>query len=98
MKREMKNGKTIIISIIVGFAVAILVMAVAIYLGYTNAYNSNVNEINISIFGINIYSLTKNVDKYNGSSIGQNMGIICTIFIAGAVCIERIITRVKSKN
>ena len=98
MKRKMKNSKTIIIAIIVGLAVAMLVMAVAIYLGYTNAYISNVNEINISIFGINIKKKKKNVDKYIGSSIGQNMGIICVIFIAGAICVERLITKVKSKK
>lgn len=45
MKRKMKNSKTIIIAIIIEFAVAMLVMAVEIYFGYTNAYNSNVNEM-----------------------------------------------------
>lgn len=98
MEKKMKNSKTIIIAIIVGFAVAMLVMAVAIYFGYTNAYNSNVNDMNVSLFGIDIYNLKKNGNKYNGSSIGQNMGIVCAIFIAGSVYIERVITRFKSKK
>lgn len=54
--------------------------------------------MNVSLFGIDIYSLIKSGNKYRGFSIGQNMGIICAIFIAGAVCIERIITRFKLKK
>ena len=98
MEKKSKNIKTIIIAIIVGFAVAMLIMAIAIYFGYTNAYNSNVNDMNVSLFGIDIYTLVRNGKKYNGSSIGQNMGIICVIFIAGAICVERLITKVKSKK
>ena len=52
MGKKSKNIKTIIIAIIVGFAVAMLIMAIAIYFGYTNAYNSNVNDMNVSLFGM----------------------------------------------
>ena len=98
MLNRIKNSKTIIIAIIVGFAVAMLAMAVTIYFGYAKAYNSNVNDMNVSLFGIDIYTLVRNGKKYNGSSIGQNMGIICVIFIVGAICVERLITKVKSKK
>ena len=40
MLNRIKNSKTIIIAIIVGFAVAMLAMAVTIYFGYAKAYNS----------------------------------------------------------
>lgn len=98
MLNRIKNSKTIIIAIIVGFAVTMLAMAVTIYFGYAKAYNSNVNDMNVSLFGIEIYSLIKNGNEYRGFSMGQNMGIICAIFIVGSVCIERIITRCKSKK
>lgn len=93
-----KNRKTLIIAAVIGFAVSMLVMAISIYLGYVNAYNSSVDSSAVSLFGLKIYSLIKSGKRYDGVSIGQNMGIICLIFIAAAIIVERIITNGKRKK
>ena len=45
MKRKIK----ILIALIVGFALAMLLMSVAIYFGYTNAYSTDVNTLTVKI-------------------------------------------------
>ena len=44
----MKKKIKILIALIVGFALAMLLMSVAIYFGYTNAYSTDVNTLIIS--------------------------------------------------
>ena len=90
--------KTIVIAAGIGFAVAMAVMAVAIYFGYTDAYASEVDSMQVKLLGLPIYDLLKTGDSYAGSSVGQNMGIVCLIFIAIAICVERIIVRIKARR
>jgi uncharacterized membrane protein YccC len=92
-----KKTKGIIISAVIGFAVAMILMAILIYFGYCTAYNSNVESMNVSMFGLNIYSLTKVGDSYNGLALGTNMGVICGIFIVVAIGIEQVITLISSR-
>lgn len=44
----MKKKIKILIALIVGFALAMLLMSVAIYFGYTNAYSTDVNTLTVS--------------------------------------------------
>jgi hypothetical protein len=90
--------KWLAISAAIGFAVAMILMAIFIYFGYCSAYSGNVDSMNVSMFGLDIYSLTKVGDSYSGASIGTNMGIICGIFIVVAICIEQVIIRITSKR
>lgn len=53
----MKNR--ILIALAVGFVIAMLLMSVKIYFGFTNAYSTNINVITVKILGIPIYELTK---------------------------------------
>lgn len=66
----MKKKIKILIALIVGFALAMLLMSVAIYFGYTNAYSTDVNTLTVKILGIPIYELTKSGTEYIGKSIG----------------------------
>lgn len=49
----------ILIALAVGFVIAMLLMSVKIYFGFTNAYSTNINVLTVKILGIPIYELTK---------------------------------------
>lgn len=89
---------SLIIAIAAGFGLAMAAMAVVIYFGYTEAYATGADSLNVSLFGLDIYTLTKAGEQYNGASIGQNMGIICAVYIAAAVFLEQIIIRATGRN
>ena len=78
----MKKKIKILIALIVGFALAMLLMSVAIYFGFTNAYSTDVNALTVKILGIPIYELTKSGTEYIGKSIGVYMGAVCGICMA----------------
>ena len=62
----MKKKIKILIALIVGFALAMLLMSVAIYFGYTNAYSTDVNTLTVKILGIEkilIHEATTNEDN-----------------------------------
>ena len=96
--KHKKNIIALIIAIVAGFALAMLAMSVAIYFGYTEAYAGSAESLNVSLFGLDIYTLTKAGEQYNGSSIGQNMGIICAGFMAVAVLMEQFIIRAVNRK
>lgn len=82
----MKKKVKILIALVVGFAVAMLLMSVVIYFGYTNAYSTDVNALTVKILGIPIYELTKSGTKYVGKSIGIYMGqyvvfVCCSVLL-----------------
>ena len=56
-RKSMKKKIQILIALIVGFALAMLLMSVAIYFGFTNAYSTNVNALTVKILGVPITSL-----------------------------------------
>ena len=89
MKRKIK----ILIALIVGFALAMLLMSVAIYFGYTNAYSTDVNTLTVKILGIPIYELTKSGTEYIGKSIEVYMGAVCGICMAISVIAEELISK-----
>ena len=86
-----KKSIALIAAIAAGFGLAMLAISVAIYFGYTDAYSNGADSLNVSLFGLDIYTLTKSGSAYTGASIGQNMGIICAGFAAVAVAIEQTI-------
>ena len=92
----MKKKIKILIALIVGFALAMLLMSVAIYFGYTNAYSTDVNTLTVKILGIPIYELTKSGTEYIGKSIGVYMGAVCGICMALSVIAEELMTIAKA--
>lgn len=100
-ENHMKRNKKIIaliIAVVAGFTLAMLAMAVVIYFGYTDAYASGADSMNVSLMGLDIYTLTKAGEQYHGASIGQNMGIICAGYTAAAVLLEQIIIRAADRK
>lgn len=93
----MKKKIKILIALIVGFALAMLLMSVVIYFGYTNAYSTNVDTLTVKILGMPIYELTKSGTEYVGKTIGIHMGIVCGICMAISVIAGEIISKVKHK-
>ena len=93
-----KKTAALIIAIAEGFGLAMLAMSVAIYFGYTDAYASGAESLNVSMFGLDIYTLTKAGEQYSGASNGQNMGIICCCFTVVSVLIEQIIIRAVGRK
>lgn len=93
----MKKKIKILIALVVGFAVAMLLMSVVIYFGYTNAYSTDVNALTVKILGIPIYELTKSGTKYVGKSIGIYMGAVCGICMLLSVVVEELISKARHK-
>lgn len=94
----MKKKVKIILSLIIGFAVAMALMAVSIYFGYSKAYDIESAGYTVKLFGISIYQLTKAGSEYTGAAIGPNMGIICGIFMALGFAIEEVVDKLRNKN
>lgn len=93
MKKSVKR----IIAVAIGFAFAMLLMSVFIYIGYTNAYSSGVDTFNVNVLGIPIYNLTKVGSKYVGESKGIYMGLLCGICMLVAFAVKIVIEKVKKK-
>ena len=93
----MKMKNRILIALAVGFVIAMLLMSVKIYFGFTNAYSTNINVLTVKILGIPIYELTKSGTEYFGKSIGTHMVAICGICMALSVIIEEIFFKVRQK-
>ena len=93
----MKMIKRILIALAVGFVIAMLLMSVKIYFGFTNAYSTNINVLTVKILGIPIYELTKSGSECFGKSIGTHMGAICGICMALSVIIEEIFFKIRQK-
>ena len=55
----MKKKIKLLLTLIVGFAVAMLIMGIFIYFGYTKVYETDVELFNVKILGLPIYQLTK---------------------------------------
>ena len=90
----MKMKNRILIALAVGFVIAMLLMSVKIYFGFTNAYSTNINVLTVKILGIPIYELTKSGSEYFGKSIGTHMGAICGICMALSVIIRTLTPKI----
>lgn len=93
----MKKHVKITIALVGGFLVAMLLMTIAIFIGYTQAYNTGIEASIVRLVGIPIYTLTKSGSKYLGQSQGSYMGLVCGICMLLGAAIEEIIGRMKKK-
>lgn len=94
--KEIRGKRTkIIIALIVGFAIAMLLMAVYIYFGYTKAYSSDVDALTVRMLGIPIYKITKTGTAYAGKVMGPYMGLVCGICMLFTVSIEEVVSKVR---
>ena len=82
----MKKRFRVPLALGIGFGLAILSMAIAIYFGYVHAYSSEENIRYVYLFGLKIYRLT----------LGVNMGIICAIYMGVALVLEEIIHKLRT--
>ena len=55
----MKKKIKLLLTLIVGFAVVMLIMGIFIYFGYTKVYETDVELFTVKILGLPIYQLTK---------------------------------------
>lgn len=55
----MKKKIKIIVALVIGFAVAMILMSVVIYFGYINAYSTSVDTLTVKILGIPLLSAEK---------------------------------------
>lgn len=91
MKKKVKP----ILALVSGFAIAMIIMSIAIYFGYTSAYSTEVEMFTVRILGIPIYELTKTGTEYVGASNGICMGVFCGISMAIAAAIELIVEKIR---
>ncbi|HJA40437.1 MAG TPA: LlsX family protein [Firmicutes bacterium] len=89
----MKKKAEMVLALIIGFAVAMILMSVAIYFGYSNAYRLDVERYTVKLLGISIYELTRIGTEYVGAAIGKHMGLICGIFMALSFTIDMVIRK-----
>ena len=94
----MKKSIRIAIVLAIGFGIAMVLMAVAIYFGYSSAYAQGGTDHEVYLLGLNIYHLHLDGSSYVGSSNGPAMGGICAIGMAAAFLLEEIVTRVRSRK
>lgn len=93
----MKKRTKILIALIVGLAIAMLLMGISIYFGFINAYSTGVNALTVNMLGIPIYELTKVGTEYVGNPIGIYMGAVCGICMVLSVIAEEFISKARSK-
>lgn len=93
----MKKKDKIILALVIGFIVAMLIMAIAIFFGYAKAYSTGVETSFVRLLEIPIYQLTKSGSEYIGESKGIFMGIVCGICMALSVAIEEITGRIRKR-
>ena len=93
----MKMKNRILIALAIGFVIAMLLMSVKIYFGFTNAYRTNVNAQTVKILGIPIYELTKSGTEYFGKSNRIYMGAVCGICMTLSVIIEEIFFKIRQE-
>ena len=91
----MKKKIKIIVELVIGFAVAMILMSVVIYFGYINAYSTSVDTLTVKILGIPIYELTKSGTKYIGKTIEIYMGVVCGICMFLSAIAEELISRIS---
>lgn len=89
----MKKKAEMVLVLIIGFAVAMILMSAAIYFGYSNAYRLDVERYTVKFWGISIYELTRIGTEYAGAAIGKHMGLICGIFMALSFTIDMVIRK-----
>lgn len=97
MKINKEKYVKITIALVCGFVVAMLLMTIAIFFGYTKAYDTGVEALIVRLFGIPIYTLTKSGSKCVGQSRGVYMGLSCGICMLLGVATEEIIGRAKKR-
>ena len=85
----------ILIAFIIGFVIAMLLMSVKIYFGFTNAYSTNVTALTVKILGLPIYELTKSGTEYFAKSRGIYMGAVCGLCMTLSVIIEELFLKVR---
>lgn len=91
----MKKVK-MVLALIIGFAIAMILMSVTIYFGYSNAYRFDVAQYTVKLLGISIYELTRVGTEYVGAAIGIHMGIICGICMTISFAIEIMIRKLST--
>lgn len=74
-----------------------LIMAIAIFFGYTKAYSTDAETSLVRLIGIPIYELTKSGSEYIGESKGIFMGIVCGVCMALSIAIEEMIGHIRKK-
>lgn len=93
MSRRGRRWLGRITAVAIGFAGAMIVMAVAIYFGYVAAYAAGGINRSVCLLGLEIYHLTAQGNKYIGTARGLAMGAICGLGIALALLIEELRAR-----
>lgn len=78
-------------------SVAMLIMGIFIYFGYTKAYDTNVELFTVKILGLPVYQLIKTGDSYVGEGKGIYMGIFCGICMGIGVIIEKVGTALRKR-
>lgn len=94
----MKSGLRIVIALAIGFGVAMLLMAIAIYFGYLKAYAGGGDTYPVKLIGITIYHLTLDNGEYVGTSAGPNMGAFSGICMGIAVILEELIHKARGRK
>lgn len=94
----MKQKYRIAITLGIGFAIAMLIMSIAIYFGYSGAYRAGGNTHEVYLLGLNIYYLKLAGSKYVGSTNGPIMGTFCAIIMVVSVAVEESLYRIRNSQ
>ncbi len=90
-----KNYKKLILSLVIGFIAAILILTIFITIGYNEVYSYNLDNYDVMIMGLKIYDITKINGEYIGKSVDYGMGIVTALCMLVSVVVSFIIKRDK---
>lgn len=91
----MKRLLRILLVLAIGFGLAMLIMAIDIYVGYSRAYAGGLNYETVHLFGIKIYQISRSGNRYIGKSVGINMGIVSAVIMACVYGLSALIFRLR---
>lgn len=94
----MKKSIRIIIILLVGFVIAIVLMAIAIYFGYSDAYSEGGLEHTVNLLGLDIYQLKLVGNEYIGVSDGPAMGKFSCLVMVVTLILEEILHRIVRRK
>lgn len=92
----MKKIGKVLLTLVIGFIVAMILMGISIYFGYYKAYSSGVEQYTVRLLGISIYQLERVGEEYTGTTIGLHMGIICGICMMISLAVREVISKLHN--
>ena len=86
----------------VGVVISIILTTLSISSGYNTVRCENLNEYTVKLFGISIYTITKEGESFNGNGnffLIILIGVVLSMILTGlSILVELLIIKIKDKK